>query len=378
MTARALGRRLPAHDHLETRSALSAVVFVDRHEPSIAAVGTRPGSTGPGAHPARYTGEMPSSRRARPGRRQPAAPQRRHRRSRRSRQDDTGRRDAAPERHLSRERAGRRSRDGQQRARARARHHDPRQEHGRPLSGPADQHRRYAGPRRLRRGSRAHAGDGGRHRAARGRVRGAAAADAVRAAQGRWSGACRRSSSSTRSIARTRESEQVLDEVYDLFIDLDATEEQIEFPVLYTSARAGTASRELDTPGTDLRPLFDAIVDHVPPPRGNTEAPLQLLVTNLDSSDYLGRIAIGRIFNGSVSVGDQVAVLKLDGESAGDEGHQAVRLRRPEARGHRRPRPPATSSAWPASRTSPSARRSPMPRIASRFRRLPSTSPRCR
>jgi GTP-binding protein len=67
------------------------------------------------------------------------------------------------------------------------------------------------------------------------------------------------------------------------------------------------------TPGTDLRPLFDAIVDHVPPPRGNADAPLQLLVTNLDSSDYLGRIAIGRIFNGRVSVGDQVAVLKLDG-----------------------------------------------------------------
>src|SRR5512132_1264006 len=76
-----------------------------------------------------------------------------------------------------------------------------------------------------------------------------------------------------RPDARTR---QVLDEVYDLFIDLDASEEQIEFPVLYTSARAGTASRELDTPGTDLRPLFEAIVDHVPPPRGNSDAPLQL------------------------------------------------------------------------------------------------------
>jgi GTP-binding protein len=113
---------------------------------------------------------------------------------------------------------------------------------------------------------------------------------------------------------------QVLDEVYDLFIDLDASEEQIEFPVLYTSARAGTASRELDTPGTDLRPLFEAIVDHVPPPRGNSDAPLQLLVTNLDSSDYLGRIAIGRIFNGRVSVGDQVAVLKLDG------GQQATKV----------------------------------------------------
>jgi len=105
----------------------------------------------------------------------------------------------------------------------------------------------------------------------------------------------------------------VLDEIYDLFIDLDATEEQIEFPVLYTSARAGTSTTDLDVPGEDLRPLFDAIVAHVPPPRGDVSAPLQLLVTNLAASDYLGRIAIGKIFNGKISVGDQVAVLKLEG-----------------------------------------------------------------
>ena len=113
-----------------------------------------------------------------------------------------------------------------------------------------------------------------------------------------------------RPDARTK---AVLDEIYDLFIDLDATEEQIEFPVLYTSARAGTSSTDLDVPGEDLRPLFDAIVSHVPPPRGDVSAPLQLLVTNLAASDYLGRIAIGRIFNGTISVGDQVAVLKLEG-----------------------------------------------------------------
>jgi GTP-binding protein len=113
-----------------------------------------------------------------------------------------------------------------------------------------------------------------------------------------------------RPDARTK---AVLDEVYDLFIDLDATEEQIEFPVLYTSARAGTSSTDLDVAGEDLRPLFDAIVAHVPPPRGDAAAPLQLLVTNLDASDYLGRIAIGRIFNGTISVGDSVAVLKLEG-----------------------------------------------------------------
>jgi len=106
---------------------------------------------------------------------------------------------------------------------------------------------------------------------------------------------------------------EVLNEVYDLFIDLDATEDQIEFPVLFTNAREGTASSEMGRAGVDLRPLFEAIVEHVPPPRGNPEAPLQILVANLDSSDYLGRIAIGRIFNGTVKLNDPIAVLKLEG-----------------------------------------------------------------
>jgi GTP-binding protein len=107
--------------------------------------------------------------------------------------------------------------------------------------------------------------------------------------------------------------QEVLNEIYDLFIDLDATEEQLDFPVLYTSAKAGTASLEAGERGDDLRPLFNAIVDQVPPPKGDRSAGLQMLVANLDSSDYLGRIAIGRIFNGQVRIGDQVAVCKLDG-----------------------------------------------------------------
>src|SRR2546425_379269 len=105
----------------------------------------------------------------------------------------------------------------------------------------------------------------------------------------------------------------VLNEVYDLFIDLDATEEQIEFPVLYTNAREGTATTDIATPSDDLRPLFDAIVEHVPPPRGDPAAPLQILVANLDASDYLGRIAVGRIFNGTVKLNDPIAVVKLEG-----------------------------------------------------------------
>jgi GTP-binding protein len=106
--------------------------------------------------------------------------------------------------------------------------------------------------------------------------------------------------------------QEVLNEIYDLFIDLDANEEQLDFPVLYTNAKIGTASRDATTPGEDLRPLFDAMVDHVPPPKGNPDTPLQLLVANLDSSDYLGRIAIGRIFNGRIKIGDAVAVCKLN------------------------------------------------------------------
>ncbi len=113
-----------------------------------------------------------------------------------------------------------------------------------------------------------------------------------------------------RTDARPKE---VLNEVYDLFIDLDATEDQIEFPVLYANAREGLATTDLEKPGESLQPLFDAIVESVPPPRGNPDAPLQILVANLDSSDYLGRIAIGRVFNGTVKLNGPVSVLKLGG-----------------------------------------------------------------
>jgi len=101
---------------------------------------------------------------------------------------------------------------------------------------------------------------------------------------------------------------EVLNEVFDLFIDLDASEKQLDFPVLYTNAKKGTAGVEPNEIGDDLRPLFDAIVKHVPPPMGSADDPLQILVANLDSSDYLGRIAIGRIFNGRVKLGDDVAI----------------------------------------------------------------------
>jgi len=104
---------------------------------------------------------------------------------------------------------------------------------------------------------------------------------------------------------------RVHDEVLGLFIDLEATHEQLDAPFLYTSSRAGTATRELDEPGTDLTPLFETIVSHVPAPTGDPDGPFQMLVSTLDFSSFLGRIAIGRIERGRLSVGDQVALLPL-------------------------------------------------------------------
>jgi GTP-binding protein len=103
---------------------------------------------------------------------------------------------------------------------------------------------------------------------------------------------------------------EVLDEVYELFIDLGADEHQIEFPVLYTNAKAGMASRSLDEPGTDLRPLLDTLVAVTPPPSYVEGHPLQLLVTNLMANDYVGRMAVGRIWNGTLKMGQRISVVR--------------------------------------------------------------------
>jgi GTP-binding protein len=107
--------------------------------------------------------------------------------------------------------------------------------------------------------------------------------------------------------------QEVLNEVYDLFIDLDAAEDQLDFPVIYTNARLGIAKTDPNGEETDLRALFDAIMKHIPEPQGDPDGVLQLLVANLDYSDYLGRLAIGRVFNGTLRHGDEVAIAKLDG-----------------------------------------------------------------
>ena len=107
---------------------------------------------------------------------------------------------------------------------------------------------------------------------------------------------------------------EVLNEIYDLFIDLDATEEQLDFPVVYTNARDGVAHRQPGDSSTDLLPLFEAIVNKIPAPTGDRSGTLQLQVTNLDYSEFLGRIAIARVFNGTLHRGEEVAISKLDGK----------------------------------------------------------------
>ena len=106
---------------------------------------------------------------------------------------------------------------------------------------------------------------------------------------------------------------QVIDEVLELFIDLGADDSQIEFPVVYASAREGFAKLNLEDPSQDLEPLFKTIIDYVPAPEGDSEAPLQLLITTLDYDDYVGRIAIGRIFRGTILSGNEYALCKKDG-----------------------------------------------------------------
>ena len=103
---------------------------------------------------------------------------------------------------------------------------------------------------------------------------------------------------------------EVLDGVYELFIDLGADDAQIDFPVVYTNARAGTATTSLDDPGEDLRPLLDLLVDVTPAPTYTPDHPLQLLVTNLAANDYVGRMAVGRLWNGTIRVGQRITVVR--------------------------------------------------------------------
>ncbi len=121
--------------------------------------------------------------------------------------------------------------------------------------------------------------------------------------------------------------DEVINEVFDLLVELGADDHALDFPIVFASGRAGWSTTDLEIaktakgqdglpgrPEADLRPIFDAIVKHVPPPEADVEAPLQMLVTTLDYNDYVGRIGIGRVFNGQISSGQQVAVMKMDGK----------------------------------------------------------------
>jgi GTP-binding protein len=114
-----------------------------------------------------------------------------------------------------------------------------------------------------------------------------------------------------RSDARAKE---VLDAVYELFMDLGADEKQIDFPVVYTNARAGTATMDLEVTGTDLRPLFELLIEHTPAPRYEPGHPLQLLVTNLSANDYVGRMAVGRVWNGTIRMGQRVSIVREEAD----------------------------------------------------------------
>ncbi len=107
--------------------------------------------------------------------------------------------------------------------------------------------------------------------------------------------------------------QEVVNEVFDLFIDLDASEEQLEFPIVYTNGKAGIAKYQPEDESSNLEPLFETVLKHIPPPKGDAEGVLQLLVANLDYSDYLGRLGIGRVFNGTLRLNDEVSIAKLDG-----------------------------------------------------------------
>src|SRR5688500_9754917 len=107
--------------------------------------------------------------------------------------------------------------------------------------------------------------------------------------------------------------DEVLNMVFDLFVELGADDETLDFPVLYASGRAGTASWKLEVPGKDIKPVFEALMKHIPAPHGDKDKPLQIRISSIQYNDYVGRIGVGRIYNGVVKTGQQVVIIKRDG-----------------------------------------------------------------
>ena len=141
---------------------------------------------------------------------------------------------------------------------------------------------------------------------------------------------------------------EVVDEVYELFLDLDATDEQVEFPIVYTNARAGWAALEEGEEGTDLKPLLDLMVERIPAPEFEPDHPLQAHVTNLDASPYVGRLALCRVRNGTIRTGEPIAWCRADGTIEQRDRLRALRHRGARPRRGRRGRARARSSPSPA------------------------------
>ncbi len=162
------------------------------------------------------------------------------------------------------------------------------------------------------------------------------------------------------------------DEVFDLFSALEASDEQLDFPTLFASARQGWAATSLEAEHKDMEPLFDLVIKHVPAPKIDPDPAFRMLVTTLEADNFLGRILTGRILSGSIKPNTTIKALCRDGtELETDAHHQGAGLPWPRARGARQSPKPATSSPSPASRsrpwptpsaTSPSPSRSPRSR----------------
>ena len=246
-------------------------------------------------------------------------------------------------RHLPRERARRRADHGLDRPGAREGHHDHGQEHGHPLQGRQDQHRGHPRPRRLRRRGRADA-DAGRRRAAAGRRRGGPAApDPLRAARRRSRPGSRRSWSSTRSTARTPAPAEVLDEVYDLFIDLDADRGAARVPgALHRRAQGHRHARRSTERGQTLEPLFETLLATVPAPRFDPATGLQLRA----AIARLGRLRRPAHHRPHRQRPGPAGRPRRRGPSRRQrrarQGHRALRLRGAQARGGGRGRPRAS------------------------------------
>ena len=337
----------PAPARRLARRSSKSPSYGHRNRARSSAPPTQGRRTDPGA-PAEPHRNPANPRRDRAMRTYDANPQHRHHRPRRPWQDHHGRPAAAPVRHLRRAREGGRHRDGQQRHRTRARHHHPGQELRRELEGHAHQHRRHPRPRGLRRRSGARAVDGRRRGAADRRPGRPDAADPLRDQEGAGPGPAPHRGGEQGRQARRATPTRWSTPPSTCSTSSAPTDEQLDFPVVYASGINGWSSLEEGAPGEqwgpDMSALFDTILKHVPPHEGDPEAPLQLQISALDYSTFVGRIGVGRINQGTIKPDDGRAGDGRPGRQA-DQGPRqpGADLRGPRRACRSRKPAPATS-----------------------------------